>query len=125
MLTDGITKKVSVPHEENEWVEIKMLGWAALRQAGEENTRRVIANARNLGGELMASLKDAAAPQAEADPLAGYDLGVLLRAGVVAWSYKKEPTPSALDSLDIPTAEWLAREIVTYSTPASGDALKN
>ena len=109
-LTKGVTRKVEIPHEEGAWLELRQLNYRQLAEARRVKLDDLFT--------VMRGLKDIALPQqdgqAVADPLAGYDVGVLLRYGIVAWSYGETVTP---DELDDRTAQWAAREIVAMAVP--------
>ena len=109
-LTKGVTRKVEIPHEPDQWVQLRMLTYRQLAEARWVKLDDLFT--------VMRGLKDIALPQqdgqAVVDPLAGYDIGVLLRYGIVAWSYGETVTP---DELDDRTAQWAAREIVALAVP--------
>ena len=109
-LTKGVTRKVEIPHEPDQWVQLRMLTYRQLAEARRVKLDDLFT--------VMRGLKDIALPQqdgqAVADPLAGYDVGVLLRYGIVAWSYGETVTP---DELDDRTAQWAAREILAMAVP--------
>jgi len=109
-LTKGVTRKVEIPHEPDQWVQLRMLTYRQLAEARRVKLDDLFT--------VMRGLKDIALPQqdgqAVVDPLAGYDIGVLLRYGIVAWSYGETVTP---DELDDRTAQWAAREIVALAVP--------
>ena len=109
-LTKGVTRKVEIPHEPDQWVQLRMLTYRQLAEARRVKLDDLFT--------VMRGLKDIALPQqdgqAVVDPLAGYDIGVLLRYGIVAWSYGETVTP---DELDYRTAQWAAREIVALAVP--------
>ena len=126
MLTNGLTTWVDVPHEPGQRIQIRMLPWPALKDAQETRTAAALQNARAMGGDLLSSLSSVERTvPAEVDDLAGYDVGTLLRAGIVGWTYDAPVAPGTIADLDDVTAPWAAREILRYSHPASGDTLKN
>lgn len=67
------TKRLDIPEEPGEWVEIKKLPWPVLDAAREVRTKTVLANARAMGAELWQSLR---APVSSADQAAYDVLGV-------------------------------------------------
>lgn len=116
MLTYRSTQKVNIPHEEGEWVELKPLSWKDLDRARAERLRTVMDSVR-AAGDMMASLTSMArngtddTPTPD-DPVAAYDLGALLKAGILAWSYDAVVDQENIDSLDEDTARWIARQLV-------------
>lgn len=117
-LVRNMTTREEIPHEPGEWMELRRLSYAQLREAAEARSRQVMATARDLGPAFMRELRSLpsetqeAVQTAAADPLNDYDLGLLLRHGIVAWSY---PEPVPLDpaaELDPETAEWAGRAIL-------------
>ena len=118
MLTTGITNRLEIPHEPGQWMELRMLSWRDLHQAAEAHTLSVLQTARALGGELYQTIispgtrdSDGTAP----DPMAPYDLELVLKQGVCAWSYPEEVTPDNLGALDRRTAEWAGRAILALN----------
>lgn len=113
-----------------ETITIRKLAPKSLDKAREASKRAASAELRlqreTLGDqqlrELQESIATAAASGAAAqrvDPLALYDHGVLVREGVVAWSFTEPAcTPEACDDIDEDVREWLAREILRVSKPS-------
>ena len=116
-LVTNITKRLDVPHEQGEWVEIRKLSWRQLEAASDAQTEKAMAKVSGLGAELMASLPKAVA--GDRDPVDSYDRGAALAAGIIAWSYDAPVSPDAIGDLDEETAGWLMREIISFTT---GDA---
>lgn len=125
-ITTNQKKRVPIPHEEGEWIEIRRLGWKALADNADAATDATLRRMKEMGADLLAGLRGGVAQQgqdvpkaiAEAfdDPLKDYDQGLLLREGIVSWSYDAEVTPDNVDALDERTARWCAEEIVAYTT---------
>lgn len=123
-LVRGQTLRLDIPHEPGEWVEIKKLPWGLLDGAREARTRAVILRAKDMGPELMASLRDAGkredVQEALADEVNEYDRGFLFEHAIAAWSY--DAPVSDVADLDEVTADWLAREIVQFNSRRRTDA---
>ena len=134
-LTKGITRKVEIPHEEGAWLELRQLNYRQLAEArrvkldelfvvmkgtkdialpGETEEMRELKKRAQTDPAAAAELERREAKAKEDALLGGYDIGVLLRHGIVAWSYGETVTP---DELDERTAQWAAREIVALSVP--------
>lgn len=123
-LVRGQTERLDIPHEPGEWVVIKKLPWGLLDGAREARTRTVISRAKDMGPELMASLRDAGnredVQEALADEVNEYDRAFLFDHAIAEWSYDA-PVSEAGD-LDEITADWLAREIVRFNSRRRTDA---
>jgi len=105
------TRRVDIPHEEGEWVELKELSGRKLRQNRERQTWALLAKVNEAGG--FGALKGVEAPEGQKpDPLAAYDLGDLLEKGIVAWSYGEELTPEAIECLDEETERFIACQLI-------------
>ena len=109
-ITKGVTRKVSIPHEEGSWLDLAQLSYRQLAEARRAKLDDTLG--------LLRAMKDLTLPQPDAtqqaDALNAYDIGVLLRHGIAAWSYGAEVTA---DDLDERTAQWAAREILAFSLP--------
>jgi len=99
-----------------------MLGGKKLQEAIDEQTARQLAIFRQMGKDGVEALKGMTSVEADAvlaaNPLSNYDIDVLLRAGVIAWSYDEKLTPQALGELDEETRTWAATEILKLSKPS-------
>ena len=141
-LVRGQTKRVDIPDEPGEWVEIKKLPWGLLDGAREARTKAVIESAKLWGTDMMAAINSgarkppedsrppahpdaphqevnsgidqAAVRAARADRYNEYDQKFLLLHAVQAWSYDA-PLPEGVTELDYDTAAWLKREIVDFN----------
>jgi hypothetical protein len=121
MLASKIKRHLPIPHEEGEWMELRAIGAKKLDEAADIRSRERIAALRAMGEEVLAAIgrmnsaeptggKDE--PEPESDPLDGYDVDTLLRAGITAWSYGAKLTPANIDDLDATTRKWAATEIL-------------
>ena len=91
------TRKLDVPGEEGQWIEIRPLSASRLHAIGLE--------AKKLGREAKAANED----DTDAENYVLADL--MLREAVVAWSYDAPVTPENVDDLEISTMMWLSNEI--------------
>lgn len=132
-LAGSVTLRRPIPGETGEWIELRMLGWRALEEARQARQIDALRTAAAAGAEALnvanevgatrdrlaiASTRDAAAapdptpdPKAD-DPMLQYDLGTLLRHGIVGWSYPEPVTLNNIDRLDEATAKWAGRELI-------------
>ena len=112
-------KRVYVPEEDGQWVEIRKLSGSQLNKARRAAATAAIQQAREFGGDLFAVISRAD-PREIRDvvqqPEHGLDPDTLLHAAVVAWSYADPIDAEHLDALDSETREWLVREIAKFST---------
>lgn len=122
-LVRGQTKRLDVPGEPGQWVEIKKLPWGLLDGAREARQRAVIESARAWGADMIQAIRSdrADVQEAVADPYNEYDLGFLLRHGIKEWSYDAV-LPDAVEDLEPHTAEWLKREIVDFNAKGRSEA---
>ena len=141
MLTSGVVKREAIPHEPGEWLEVRQLGWTALREAREKKAIAVMQAASGMDRKFLAEVREAAreaaqeasvireatvvAQDATADALDSYDAAMLLNAGIVAWSYAAKVTPAAIADLDEVTADWAVRLVLALNLPAGEAARKN
>lgn len=108
-LVTGITRRVEVPNEPDAWMKLAMLSAVQLDIARQA---RFVALAKQLKALEGVTLPSSA--QAVTDPLTSYDRQLLLKMGVLAWSYGDTVDP---DNLDERTAEWAAREVLRLAVP--------
>jgi hypothetical protein len=93
------TRKLDIPGEPGEWIEIRPLSSRAR-------------------GDIMLAARDAAHKKKirEADLEMFMTVELLCRfnaASVIAWSYPVDLTPESVDDLDGDTASWLFTEIMS------------
>jgi hypothetical protein len=117
-----ITHKLDIPHEPAQWIEIKELGWRTLESAREAKSRTAMLGLKDLGPEFFKSLTTAGedAPKAaEAEEVLTdkYDMSILLRSSIVAWSYPEPCNEGNIDELDAKTANWVFEEIIKTHFP--------
>ena len=122
MLTSKIRRRIELPHEPEQWVEVRQLSYLQLDLARDvfqmrnmDRLGRLDASTRQQLAEMQLARFQNSATVAEVvadDPLIGYDVQTLLQAGVIAWSYDEAVTPESVDQLDEATAEYVARELV-------------
>lgn len=125
MLTGKVVKQIDIPHEPGEWLKIRMLPGRKLEEAQEASSRLRIGYVREMGADILQALRGESSPAPEKDavpdPLDGWHVDTLVRAGIVGWSYEDKLTQLAIDELDSQTRLWAAREILAYSQPSEGE----
>jgi hypothetical protein len=91
------TRKLDIPHEAGEWIEIRPLSAKRLHL--------ITLEAKRLSRDAVAA--DAIDTDAEGFALSS----VMLREAIVSWSYDAPVTAENVDDLDIATTTWLMGEI--------------
>lgn len=117
VLTKNITRRLAIPHEEGQWMELRRLSWTQLDSARRDRTNtalKQLAEQPDDVKELMRSTtaQRQAVAEAAVDPLAEYHMATLLELGIYAWSYDEPVTSENIADLDSETAQWAALEIV-------------
>ena len=137
MLVSKIVEKLEIPHEKDEWVEIRNLSWTAMEAAVDTKQERDIGQVKRMGGDVFEAIMKSSASRQESSEetedekkprgatFESYDMETLLRKGIVAWSYGVKVSLSAIQDLDAKTAKWLAREIYERNKPDNEDESKN
>jgi len=123
MLTGKAVKQIDIPHEPGEWIRIRMLPGRKLEEAQEASSRLRIGYVREMGADILQALRGESLPAPSengtvSDPLDGWHVDTLVRAGIVGWSYEDKFSQQAIDDLDGQTRLWAAREILSYSRPS-------
>lgn len=147
MLVNLHTKRVNIPHEAGEWMELRRLTFGEMKQLSEESLQGYFEALEELPQKVLeARLKldrdeqrkreaaakkkgvDAASsPPAATDPLAGRNLEMILQFGIMAWSYvdaEGAPVPVGpltVAALDEVTADWAARAIMLFDSAEKKD----
>lgn len=119
-------------------VTIKKLNWRKLQEASEAQTAAYYAQVAKAPKVLLDAQASTVREKEQAVAVgdkpkrhnyAGYDRGVVLRAGIKSWTVEAK-LPAAVDELDEATSEQLHRAILDLSLPsldasAEEDARKN
>ena len=130
MLTNGQRMRIDIPHEPGEWLVIRPLPWPLLAAAATERTRRQTGEAAalleslpNIDAQRDALTNAANAQRANSheapapiDPANVWDRRIVLRAGIVEWSYGDPFDADQIDDLDEQTADWAFRAILAPAT---------
>jgi len=91
------TRKLDIPHEEGEWIEIRPLSAKRLHT--------IMLEAKRIAREAV----EADAEDVDAE---GYALSsLMLNEAIIAWSYAAPVEPTNVDDLDLATTTWLVGEI--------------
>ncbi len=124
--------RLEVPHEQDQWMELRALSWKQLKDArkvAERENREVI---KELGGEILKALSSPGGDenarklmkQQEYDPRS-FDTAMLLQFGIAAWSYERDLDEKSIEQLDERTAVWAKEEIIGLTKPPDEEAQKN
>lgn len=140
MLTKDQRKRVEIPHEPGAWMVLRPLPWPLLEAAASERTRRQTAAATELMSSIMSAEErreamaaaqaqnrqdGVQAPTAPPDPADVWDRRIVLRAGIVEWSYGDPFDPDLIDDLDEQTADWAFRTILAPAVKAEEERLSS
>jgi len=120
MLVRDITERREIPHEPGQWMVFRLLSWRALQEARDTRQAIVLQSLKGVADVLTEITKSR--PEVEADPVAEFDRGTLLRKGIKEWSYDAA-LPDSIDDLDEQTAAWAAEEIVGLHTRTEQERL--
>jgi hypothetical protein len=131
LITDETINRY-LPHEPKEWMELRRLSAQQLKDSrkakADEQREEQGALIKILGPEFLAALQDGDRDKrkkvvAELEELeyhlSNFDVGLLLKAGIVSWSYDGAlPTDAdPLTLVDERTATWAARELIEITRP--------
>jgi hypothetical protein len=127
-LVTNVTDTIQLP--DGEWADIRKLSHKQLKEAAKVRRSEGFETMREIGAELIKAMRDSVdtadlqekvkrIQDAQAADVHNYDRDVLLKKGLVSWTYPDAPLPDATDDLDDPTAEFLAERIFLFSRPPS------
>lgn len=120
MIVKNVKRKLELPHEEGQFIEIRQLSYRELEEARESRREKVITRAAQMGPEMMANLPSTDREdikKAIEDPLNEFDIDVLLEKGIVSWSYPEKVSKENIWLLDEETAQFVALELVPKKRP--------
>lgn len=140
-LVTNITKTVKIPNED-ETAVLRKLSHVQLKLAAKARQSEGVGFMRELGAELMKALREEDTStvkrlqDAQEADIHNYDRDLLLRYGVVSWSYTVPPvwastTPGieeltdGVNLLDESTAKFLSEEVFAFSRPETKAEAKN
>ena len=125
-LVTNLSKKVDIPHEKDEWMELKKLSWRQLEIAEEIQTDEVLTRMKKMGADMVKALRDAVGKnKEEQDPFKRYDKSTVLLVGISKWSYETELNKESIETLDDETADWAFREILSLNKSRTEEETKN
>lgn len=130
MLTRHITKRMTIPHEPDHWMELRRLSWTDLQHASDVHATTIAQRLRAMGSEIVTAVTAARQQREELTPALdtpelNYDQRTLLERGIAAWSYPEPVTPENIQDLDEETAAWAMRAIIDLARGREGDERKN
>ena len=112
-LTTSFSKRVEIPHEPGEWMEVKRLSWRQEDMAKEIKAENLLKQMKAMGPDMVASVrKTARGQEAPKDRKADLDQLFVLQAGIISWSYDEEVSQETIERLDSETADWAFNEIL-------------
>lgn len=116
MIVTKIVKRVDLPDEPGEWVEIHPVSFAAMQAARSAKAKESLKALEGLTPEMLAALPSSAGR--DVDPLDSLDLNILLEHCVTKWSYEEELNAENLALLDDATSQFLANAILNLKPEA-------
>jgi hypothetical protein len=118
-------KRLDVPNEPGQWVDIQAVSFLTLDKAKSERLKVIgdlsaafVQLQKAIASNGTAAALAEARAAADEDRLQQYDKFTLLKHGLIAWSYGGPVTPEDLDG---PTAEWAARAILDHTLPTEAE----
>lgn len=118
MLITDQKERLDIPHEPGEWLDIRPLTWRELDRARSAQTAIAMDNAGKLPLEIF---QDARKEERKIPVENQYDRAVVIKAGIVGWSYTTGFSAEGTDKLDARTAEWAFKAILERSTIPSAE----
>lgn len=126
MLVTNQSKRVEIPHEKDEWMELKKLSWRQMEVAEDIQTDILLKRMKSMGADMVKALRDAVGKgKEEQDPFKRYDKSTVLDIGIVKWSYEAEITKENIEALDENTADWAFKEILSLNKTRTDEEAKN
>lgn len=113
-IVKNLVRKLVIPHEDDQWMRLRQLSWKELEENRDKKIDQFLARAKDMA-TAMDLIQDSDKEETK-DPLAEFDLGLLLVNGIVEWSYDDELTKENVEQLDEVTAKWAAKEIIGVPT---------
>lgn len=141
-LVDPIPRKFPVPHEPNEWFELRRLSWKQLKLARKKQEEADREDMKALGAEFVAVMMHQAHDETDDQHDARierakrvidkrqwdvdqFDRETLLMKGIALWSYGQPVGADTIEQLDEVTADWAARQLIELSRPLTEAEQKN
>jgi hypothetical protein len=126
IFTSFVTETLDVPGMPGHTITIRKLAPKHLSAAADVmkvRAQREMAQAREVLGDaffttLLASTPKPAAPATSDDPLAAYDRVMLMRDGVLSWTFDRVNDADAYEDLDDDMQQWLAGAILKLAKPS-------
>jgi len=117
MLISKATRKIDIPHEAGEWIEVRDLTRKEITEAKRRKTTATIKDFADIM-ELFAGRK---VDPTVRETTESYDIDYVLEAAIVGWSYG-EFSLDDVARLDQKTAEYVARDLLGIEE--EGDRVK-
>jgi hypothetical protein len=139
-----VSDRIPLPFDDGQWIQVRKLTGRECERAQEAHRGSLAtSNPRSWAATFRRALEKGATDpevlQALRDPLTGYDRFVLVRSGLVAWSYPQALTPvpatpatkhkdgsttpaiaaaDAIEDLDDEAVDFIATEVLRLTKPA-------
>ncbi len=112
LITSDTKERVEIPHEAGEWLEVRALTWPEKEAASKERQQSAMDQAAKMPPEMFAAIQDMDRDQSQNEK---FDLGLVLKGGLVGWSYTEPLNRESLRALDDRTAQFAFGEIMARS----------
>ena len=124
-----VSAEIEIPNEPGQWMKFRRLNARRIAECTEKRQMDSMQRMKALGKEGMELIRDAAGSRKDAspsDPVDSYDRDLLLKYGIVAWSYDAPLTEldSKDEGLDAATSAWAAKEILRFNNLLPEEAEK-
>jgi hypothetical protein len=125
-----VSDRIPLPFDAGQWIQVRKLTGRECERAQEAHRGSLAtSNPRTWAATFRRALEKGATDpevlQAIRDPLTGYDRFVLIRCGLVAWSYPQSLQPMhtggnvvAIEDLDDEAIDFIATEVLRLTKPA-------
>jgi hypothetical protein len=125
-LVTDVAKRVEIPNEEGQWMEIKRLSWRQKELAREVASDKLLKKMKALGPEAIVGIQKIHEGKTEGTNLAAeYDMEIVLEVGISKWSYDEEVSKKTIGRLEEDTAKWAFNQILELDQPRTEEEIKN
>ena len=122
MITSKATKRVDLPHEPGEWIDVRMPSLNILNRARQTQSRGAIELMQGVDMALLNTFGDRADVAAPRERSAEYDALTLLKGCITAWSY---PEPLSYENIDELDEETVSAVVAVLLPPVVEEERKN
>ena len=122
MLIGTSTRKIDIPHEEGQWIEVRDLTRKEITESKRLKMVETMTSMKDFGDIMqmftgMTTIKDVPIT------VESYDLDYVLEKAITGWSYDEEAGPESISRLDQKTSELVACDLLGIED--EGDRVKD